>query len=125
MGANNHYKAQQFIDAIPGTGGIVTKIAARVGCSWHTARKYIDNYPTVLRAYTDECEELLDTAESVIIQKIDEDDEQMAKWYLTMKGADRGYATKQRIQHSGEGDDGEIEIRVLGRTIGGVDLDEL
>lgn len=121
MGANNHYKAQVFIDAIPGTGGIITKIADLVGCSWHTAKKYIDTYPTVQTAYQNERESVLDTAESIIINKLDADDEQMAKWYLTMKGAGRGYSSKQKIQHSGEGDDGEIVYKFVSN----VDRDKL
>ena len=47
--ANAHYTAKQFIEAIPGSGGIVSTIARRVGCNWYTAKKYIDNYPTVVK----------------------------------------------------------------------------
>ena len=110
MAGNSQYKAQEFIDAIPGTGGIVTKIAAKVGCSWHTAKKYIDNYATVQQAYAAECERVLDAAESVIIKKITEEDEQTAKWYLTMKGGDRGYAPKSRHELTGK-DEGPIETK--------------
>ena len=56
----NSYTAQTFIDAIPGTGGIVSAIARKVGCEWNTARKYIDNYPTVKAAYDAECEAMLE-----------------------------------------------------------------
>ena len=101
MGAKNHYKAQQFIDAIPGTGGIISTIAAKVGCAWHTAKKYIDGYPTIQKAYQDECEKVLDLAETVIITSIKNKDEQTAKWYLTMKGHDRGYVKTNR--HNLEG----------------------
>lgn len=100
-GYNGRYTAQEFIDAIPGTGGIITTIAGRVGCAWHTAKKYITTMPTVERAYINECERVLDMAESVVLEKLSDKDEQIAKWYLTMKGAERGYAQKQRIEHSG------------------------
>ena len=103
MAGKQLFKAQDFIDAIPGTGGIITKIAARAGCSWHTAKKYIDNYPTVTQAYADECEKVLDAAESVVVGDIvEKKDVQTAKWYLTMKGADRGYAPKQQIDIGGK-----------------------
>lgn len=98
------YKAQQFIDAIPGTGGVVTTIARIVGCDWHTAKKYIDGYATIKRAYEDECERVLDKAEhNVIAPILDGQDEEarLSKWYLTMKGGDRGYAPKQRQEISG------------------------
>jgi hypothetical protein len=102
MASKEQFKAQEFIDAIPNTGGIITKIAAKVGCSWHTAKKYIDNYATVQQAYQDECEKVLDMAESVVIKKITEEDEQTAKWYLGMKGSRRGYVPKQAVEQSGD-----------------------
>jgi hypothetical protein len=111
MANQPQFRASDFISAIPGTGGIITKVAAKVGCSWHTAAKYINNYPTVAKAYQDECEKVLDMAESVVIKKITEEDEQTAKWYLTMKGGDRGYAPKQKVEHTGE-DGGPLLIKV-------------
>lgn len=99
---NGRYTAQEFIDAIPGTGGIITKIAAKVGCAWHTAKKYIEAHPTVQRAYTDEKERLLDVAESNIKICIEAFDIQTSKWYLTMKGADRGYAPTEKREVTGK-----------------------
>lgn len=96
------YTAQEFIDAIPGSGGIVTKIAAKVGCSWNTAKKYIDTHPTVLQAYQDEKERLLDTAESNIKIMIEAFDIKTSKWYLTMKGSERGYAPMQKREVTGD-----------------------
>ena len=95
------FKAQQFIDAIPSTGGIVTAIARKVGCAWNTAKKYIDTYPTVQRAYQDECESILDLAEAKVISAIKGGDSQMIRYYLSTKGKRRGYSekveTEQRI----------------------------
>ena len=103
MGSNNHYTAQQFISAIPGSGGIKTTIAKRVGCAWNTVDKYVKTYPTVAQAYANECEKVLDAAESVIVGDIvDGKEVQTAKWYLTMKGAERGYAPKQKLEHTGK-----------------------
>ena len=103
MPGANQYRAQEFIDNIPGSGGIITTIAKRVGCSWHTADKYIKQYTTVAQAYADECAKVLDAAESVIVGDIVENKEvQTAKWYLTMKGGDRGYAPKQKLEHTGK-----------------------
>jgi hypothetical protein len=107
MGKYNHYKASQFINAIPGTGGIITAIANRVGCSWHTAKKYIEEYATVKRAYNDELELVSDIAESVVIGNIkaayekqrkskEVADSTDAKWYLTRKGK-RGYSEKSEM----------------------------
>ena len=59
------YTAEQFIKAIPGSGGIISTIARRVGCGWHTARDYVDKHPSVKQAYDDECEAVLDLAEKI------------------------------------------------------------
>jgi len=97
------YTAQQFINAIDGSGGIITTIAERVGCEWNTAKRWIEGHSTVKRAYDDECERLVDVAESVIHSSIcDERDVHTAKWYLKMKGAMRGYTQTQKTEQSGE-----------------------
>jgi len=91
------YTAQQFIEAIPGTGGIVTAIAKRVGCAWNTARKYIDSHPTVRAAYDNECESVLDLAEAKTIEAIKSGDSAMIRYYLSTKGKNRGYTERQEI----------------------------
>jgi hypothetical protein len=86
MGApNERYTAEQFIAAIDKSGGLITTIAARVGCSWNTAKKYIEQHPTVKAAYLDECERINDLAQSTILKSIQEGDAQMAKWWLAKK----------------------------------------
>ena len=103
MAGTSQYRASDFLDAIPGSGGIKTTIAKRVGCAWHTVDKYVREYPTVAKAYADECEKVLDAAESVIVGDIvDRKEVQTAKWYLTMKGTERGYVQKQTHEQSGE-----------------------
>lgn len=79
------YTAQQFIKAIPGSGGIVATIAKRVGCEWSTANRYIKDYPTIQQAYQDECETVSDMAESTLIKSMQEGDVSSAKWWLARK----------------------------------------
>jgi hypothetical protein len=113
MGAGESYRADDFIRAIPGSGGIISVIAKRVGCTWHTASRYINLYATVKKAYESECQAPLDMAEAIILRnmelarKIQENEGKVvdsgdARWMLTMKGGDRGYAPKQRIEQSGD-----------------------
>ena len=103
MSDRSQYTAQQFIDAITDSAGIISTIAKRVGCDWHTAKKYITTRPTIEQAYDDECQKVLDLAETVVLQSLRNKDEQMAKWYLTMKGRERGYAQTQRNEVTGAG----------------------
>lgn len=102
------YRAEDFIRAIPKSGGIISTIASRVGCSWPTAKKWIDEKPTVRAAYDAECERVLDMAEGVIMKSIEQGETQDAKWYLTKKGKGRGYGDKVDVEHSGS-----IDVRQL------------
>lgn len=119
--ARGEYTAQMFIEAIPGSGGIISVIAAKVGCHWITAKKYITTYPTVKAAYDAECESLIDVAESIVCnnllfaanqQKVSKEpvDASDAKWYLTVKGKGRGYATRQEITGA---NGGPIPIKLI------------
>jgi hypothetical protein len=105
------YKAQDFIDAIPGTGGIISAIAKKVGCTWHTAKAAIDRYQTVREAYDDECEVVTDVAESTVIKAIRDGDVPSAKWWLTKKGKERGFAEKVDLE-------GQVDITSGGRPVG-------
>jgi hypothetical protein len=115
------YKAQTFIDAIPGTDGIVSAIARKVGCAWQTAEKYILEYPSVHAAWVAERETILDLSESVLgrnirlAQRAQEPtrdaegkvvayplpvDTSDAKWMLSKRGKGRGYGDKLELDGS-------------------------
>ena len=104
------YNTEKFIRAIPGTGGIVTLIAKRVGCTWHTCRKWIDNHPTVLEAWNAECEAVIDLAETKAINAIKHGDAQMVRWYLSTKGKQRGYTERTEVTGA---DGGEVVFKVI------------
>lgn len=78
----NHYTAERFINAIPGTGGIIKVLADRVGCDWHTARKYTREYATVAQAWEAERNSITDKARHNIVKAIAKGDLQMSKWWL-------------------------------------------
>lgn len=94
MANKDQFTAKQFIEAIPGTGGIVSAIAKKVGCTWHTAKKYIDKHPTIKQAYEDECEAVLDMTETQAIKAIKKGDGPMIRYMLSTKGKHRGYVER-------------------------------
>lgn len=115
------FQVSQFIEAIPGTHGIVSAIAKKVGCSWNTAKKFIDEHPTVKAIYEAEQESILDIAESVLVNniKLSLSDQQKlkrpvdssdAKWLLARKGKARGYAERTEIVGA---DDGPVILKVV------------
>jgi len=87
-GSNGKYTAQQFIDAIQGTGGVVSSIADNVGCAWNTAKKYIDEYATVNQAWQNERSRITDRAQNNIIKSINKGDLQLSKWWLQVMDGD-------------------------------------
>lgn len=122
MTGKNQFTEEQFIEAIKDTGGIITDIARKVGCNWYTAKKYIEEFPAVKRAYDDECESFLDLAEGVLrgniklAQRQQQGEEPKvadasdAKWLLARKGKARGYA--ERFEHDLSITDYSVEMDV-------------
>jgi hypothetical protein len=101
-GKNGKYTAQQFIDAIPGTGGVVSAIADSVGCAWNTAKKYIDEYATVNQAWQNERNRITDRAEHNIVGAINRGDLAMSKWWLQVMRDE--FVPKERREFAGEVD---------------------
>ena len=101
MANKNQFTAAQFIAAIPKSAGIITTIARRVGCDWHTAKRYINDYPTINQAYRDEEERTKDMAEATVLKSIEKGETGDAKWYLSRKAKDRGYGDAKDINLGG------------------------
>ena len=95
------YTVEQFRAAIPGSAGIISTIAKRVGCDWQTARNHIDKSSTLTQLYSNERESLVDMAEGVLIKSVQAGDTQDAKWVLSKMGKQRGWGDKLDIEHSG------------------------
>lgn len=85
MAGKEQFKASDFIKVIPGSGGIISTIARRVGCNWYTAKKYIYKYPRVKQAYENELEEVNDMVVSILLQSIRDGNTQDGKWWLARK----------------------------------------
>ena len=87
-------------------------LADKVGCTWHTARKYIDEYVTVAEAWDAERNKITDKARHNIVKAIHGGDLQMSKWWLQV--IDPEFTPKQHIdqktEHSG---DGTITVRLV------------
>ena len=91
------FTAKKFINAMPGTGGIISQIADKVGCTWHTARKYIETYPTIKQAYENEKHKVDDKALSNVYQDIAKGTIETSKWWIRMKLGDEFHPTDKQI----------------------------
>jgi len=110
------YTTKQFIDAMPGTGGVISAIADKISkeCSWNTAKAYIEKYPTVKTAWENERNKITDRARHNIIKSIHDGDLQMSKWWLQVM--DDEFVPKQRNELTGA-DGGQITVRIIDEVI--------
>ena len=95
------FTTQQISEAIAGTNGNISLIAVKLNCSWATARKYISDNDELRQEYKGETEKMLDKAESIINNALDDDTDkktqlETAKWILATKGYTRGYGGKDK-----------------------------
>ncbi len=95
----------QMLEAIRGSNGITTNVQRKLEAargekiSWDTTQKYIDKWDETRTAVKSEKEAMLDYAEHNTLRDIVErHDVGSSKWYLKMKGKDRGYIETQELQ---------------------------
>ena len=116
----------QMLEAIRGSNGIVTNIQRRLETvrgeriSWDTTEKYIHKWEETETALKSEKEAMLDYAEHNILRDIVErHDVGTSKWYLKMKGKERGYEDTPTIQMAS---DDPIKIDISGEPMSAEDL---
>lgn len=97
-----NYDIPTIKKAIQNSGGLYSNIARALGCEWHTARKYVEQYEETKELYDNENESILDLAESKLIENINKNDDTAIIFYLKTKGKKRGYIERQEYEHSGE-----------------------
>lgn len=100
---------EQVLEAIDNTQGLITKIQRKLMAitgehwNWETAKKYVHKWPETEAALKAETECVLDFAEQNVNKAIIEDhDLSTSKWYLKMKGKERGYIETQEVLNHNE-----------------------
>lgn len=116
MARTERYTAQQIIDVLRETKGMVHLASDKLGCSHTTIYNYIKRYATVEKEFRHQRGLLLDAAEMRLGTAVYDGEAWAIRFTLSMLGADRGYASKSNIQHSGEGDDGELVVTFKGNV---------
>lgn len=111
----------QMLEAIRGSNGITTNVQRKLEAargekiSWDTTQKYIDKWEETRTAVKSEKEAMLDYAEHNILRDIVErHDVGTSKWYLKMKGKERGYEDTPTIQLANED---PLNINLTGDTM--------
>ena len=88
---------EQFLECIKGSQGLLSKVQKKLEAatgetwSWETVRNYVDKWEEAQEAVKAEKEAMLDIAENNIFRDMVNGDVGTSKWYLRMKGKERGY----------------------------------
>ena len=94
---------EQVLNAIKGSAGIITTIQKRLSAaiehnvSWTCTKEYTEKWEATREAMEAERQTTLDVAEGTIVKEIYNNNAEMAKWYLRMKGKERGYIETQEV----------------------------
>ena len=110
MSRRKNYKKEDVLKAIDGSGGLITTIANRMHCDWHTAKRCVNKWDETRQAYIDSEETVLDFVERKAIERVKEGDGSMIRFILATKGRKRGYGEKPIIDETAAED---TELRII------------
>lgn len=95
------YTPEQVVAAVKGSGGFVTEIARRLGCSRSTVYRFKKNFKEVSEAIYEEKENLLDSAESALLKQIGKGNITAIIFYLKTQGYHRAYGDRSKLDIDG------------------------
>lgn len=106
------YRKTDILEAIKGSGGIVTTVALALNCDWHTAKANIDLYEETREAFSGELETGLDLVEGKAYAQAKNGDSAMIRFILATKGRNRGYGETPPITAE-TAEDTELTINII------------
>ena len=110
MGRKRIVKEKELLAAIEGCRGIISTVAARLHVGWHTAERAINDSEKAREAMSDEEETTLDFVEGKAIQRINDGDGAMIRFYLATKGKKRGYTYDEKMEADETAEDNNINV---------------
>ena len=110
MGRKRIVKEKELLAAIEGCRGIISTVAARLHVGWHTVERAINDSEKAREAMSDEEETTLDFVEGKAIQRINEGDGAMIRFYLATKGKKRGYTYDEKLEADETAEDNNINV---------------
>ena len=121
MGRKRILKKKELLEAIQGSYGIISTIAARLHCNWHTVDETIKLYPECMQALADENESILDFTEGKAIERIKEGDGTMIRFMVATKGKKRGYTYEDKLEDDDTTEDNTLNVICDGEEVDPID----
>jgi hypothetical protein len=95
--AKQRYSAEQVIEAIRKSRGLLSVVAHRLGCTRQTVENYVKRYPTVDRAVKEERQKVIDVAEGKLFEKLQSGESWAIQFILKTLGKERGYTERTEV----------------------------
>lgn len=102
MAAKDKFTAEQMIQALTASMGLVSVAAEKLKCNQQTVRNYIEKYPSVKQAQLDSREQMIDLAEASLVRAVKKGEGWAVALMLKTLGKSRGYVEKQEVDLSGD-----------------------
>lgn len=100
MARKQKYSAEQVIEAIKQSNGIITTAAKALGCARGTINNYVNKYVTVADALEETRETTLDFVENQLMKQIQNNNLTAIIFFLKTQGKNRGY--NERTEFTGD-----------------------
>lgn len=97
------YTPEQMVAALHQGRGLQTMAARILGCSRQTVDRYVRRYAACREAIREERETMIDFAEAMLYQRVQQGDQWAIKFLLQTQGRDRGYGEQVDVEHTGAG----------------------
>lgn len=116
---------EQMLRAVSGSNGLISAVQRNLEADlgekicWDTVEKYIHKWESCEKALEQEKNIVLDMAESNIIKELKSGDPATSKWYLRMKGKERGYEDSSTVKIDSAD---PLNINITGDTMTGGEL---
>jgi len=92
-----HYTPQEVAKALYDSHGMTGKACNLLGMSPSTLRRYMNDYPEVMEAYTRGKSDFDDVAEEKLFELVEQGNSNVVMFYNRTKNASRGYREKLEI----------------------------
>lgn len=95
---------EQMLEAIKNSQGLISKIQRNLEkmtgevWGWETTLHWTQKWESCQEAIKAEKEAMLDLAENNVFKEMDKGDIGTSKWFLKMKGKERGYVETQEVR---------------------------
>lgn len=116
-----------MLRAIENSQGLISKVQRKLETElgekicWDTVEKYIHKWESCEKALKQEKNIVLDLAENNIIKELANGDTATSKWYLRMKGKERGYEDSSVVKIDSSD---PLNINITGDTMTSGELED-